>query len=89
MTAATTDKAPRAMIAAEAAAAGYRPLTSAYHLKKEADMLGAVKHDLERGKVEFVLVEESRGHVSVWRANWIELPNPTHTVVRGIRGRRD
>jgi hypothetical protein len=77
------------MIAAEAAAAGCRPLTAPYHLKKEADMLEGVKRDLERGKVEFVLVEESRGHVSVWRKNWIEMPNPARTVCKGIRGRRD
>jgi len=66
----------------EAADAGYRPLTSTFFLKKEAHLLASVVADLERGRVEFVLVEESRGHVSVWRAGWIEMPDQTISVVK-------
>jgi hypothetical protein len=42
-----------------------------------------------RGGIVHELIEEGPGRVSVWRANWIELPSPTRSVVRGIRGARD
>ena len=74
------------MTASEAAAAGYRALTSPFHRRNEAALLAAVVSDMERGKIQFALIEESRGCVSVWRKNWIALPSPTRSVVRGIRG---
>jgi len=73
---------------AEAAAAGFRALTAPFHRKTEAALLAAVVADMVRGGIVHELIEESRGHVSVWRKNWIEMPNPTRSVVRGIRGAR-
>lgn len=77
------------MNAAEAAAAGFRALTSPFHRRNEAALLAAVIADLERGGIVHELIETAPGRVEVWRANWIELPSPAQTVVRGIRGRRD
>jgi hypothetical protein len=70
------------MITVKAAGEGFRQLTSTYHLGTESRLLANVVADLERGKVEFALVEESRGHVSVWRAGWIEMPDQTISVVK-------
>jgi hypothetical protein len=77
------------MTAAEATAAGFRALTSPFHRRNEAALLAAVVADMVRGGIVHELIEESRGHVSVWRKNWIELPNPTKSVCKGIRGVRD
>ena len=76
------------MTADEATAAGFRALTSPFHRRNEAALLAAVVADMVRGGIEHQLIEESRGHVSVWRKNWIALPNPTSTVCKGIRGAR-
>jgi hypothetical protein len=76
------------MTTTEAAAAGFRPLTATFFLKKEAHLLSAVVADMVRGGIEHVLIEEAPNRVAVWRANWIELPNPTLSVVKGIRGAR-
>jgi len=70
------------MITVQEAPEGFRPLTATFHVGTEYRMLKNVVADLERGKVEFVLVEESRGHVSVWRAGWIEMPDQTISVVK-------
>jgi hypothetical protein len=77
------------MTAAEAAAAGFRALTSPFHRRNEAAPLAAVIADMERGGIVHELIETAPGRVEVWRKNWVEMPNPTQTVVRGIRGRRD
>jgi hypothetical protein len=77
------------MTAAEAAAQGYRQLTSPYHHKREAALLDAVKRDLERGRIAYQVVEETPGHFAVWRKGWVELPSPAMSVVRGIRGARE
>ena len=64
---------------------GFRQLTSPYDVVKEAEMLASVIASLLRGRVEFVLVEEAPDRVSVWRNNWVELPDPTLTPTK-IRG---
>ena len=65
---------------------GFRQLTSPYNFVKESDMLASVIASLLRGRVEFVLVEEGTDRVSVWRNNWVELPDQTLSLVK-IRGR--
>jgi hypothetical protein len=70
------------MTTVKTAGEGFRQLTSTYHVGTEYRMLKNVVSDLERGKIEFLLVEESRGHVSVWRAGWIEMPDQTISVVK-------
>lgn len=77
------------MTAEQATAAGFRALTSPFHRRNEAALLASVVADMRRGGIVHELIEESRGHVSVWRKNWIELPDPARSVVRGIRGVRD
>jgi hypothetical protein len=77
------------MTAAEAAAAGFRALTSPFHRKTEAALLAAVVADMERGGIVHELIEDGPGRVSVWRKGWVEMPAPHLTVIRGIRGRRD
>jgi len=74
------------MTTTEAADAGYRPLTSTFFLKKESHLLAAVVADMKRGGIEHVLIEEAPGRVAVWRNHWIELPDPTRSVVK-IKGR--
>jgi len=75
------------VITVKTAGEGFRQLTSTYHLGTESRLLANVVSDLERGKVEFALVEESRGHVSVWRAGWVEMPDQTLSLVK-IKGER-
>jgi hypothetical protein len=70
----------------EAADAGFRPLTSTFFLKRESHLLAAVVADMVRGGIEHLLIEEQPGRVAVWRSNWIELPNPTLSLVK-IKGR--
>ena len=77
------------MTADEATAAGFRALTSPFHRRNEAALLAGVVADMVRGGIEHQLIEEAPGRFSVWRKGWIDLPNPTSTVCRGIRGRRD
>ena len=74
------------MNAIEAAAAGYRPLTSPFFVKKESHLLASVVADMVRGGIEHLLVEEAPGRVAVWRNNWIELPDQTLSLVK-IKGR--
>jgi hypothetical protein len=70
----------------EAADAGFRPLTSTFFLKRERHLLAAVVADMVRGGIGYVLVEEQPGRVAVWRANWIELPDATRSLVK-VKGR--
>ena len=73
------------MNAIEAAAAGYRPLTSPFYVKKESHLMASVVADMVRGGIEHLLIEEAPGRVAVWRNNWIELPDQTLTPTK-IRG---
>ena len=84
----TTDKAPNTMTAAQAAAQGYRALTTAYYVKKERDMMEAVVADMKRAGTPYLKIEVAPGRVEIWRRGWIEAVNPTSTVCRGIRGVR-
>lgn len=77
-----------ALNASEATAAGYHPLTATY-APDEAALLDAVKRDLERGRIAYQVIEETPGHFAVWRRGWVELPNPTRSLTKGIRGVRD
>jgi hypothetical protein len=76
------------MTAAEAAAQGYRALTTSFHLRTEASMLEAVVGDMKRAGTAYVKIETAPGRVEVWRRGWVEAPAPHRTVIRGIRGRR-
>ena len=66
---------------ADATAKGYKPLTSTFYLKKEAELLAGVVADMVRGGIEHLLIEEAPGRVAVWRNKWIELPDPTLSLV--------
>lgn len=76
------------MTAADAAAQGYHALTTAYQLPAEQRLMDAVKRDLERGRIAYQVIEETPGHFAVWRRGWVELPNPTRSLTKGIRGVR-
>ena len=77
------------MITLKAPPSGFRQLTSPYNLIREAEMLASVIASMLRGRVDFVLVEEGPDRVSVWRNNWVELPNEmlTLTKIRGGAGK--
>lgn len=51
----------------QAAAAGYRALTTAYRMPEERAMLLAVLADMERGGIAHVLVQK-KNKLTVWRA---------------------
>ena len=83
--AATAAAAAVAKAIAAATAEGYKPLTSTFYLKKEAELLAGVVADMVRGGIEHLLIEEAPGRVAVWRNKWIELPDPTLSRVK-VRG---
>jgi hypothetical protein len=51
--------------------------------------MDAVKRDLERGRIAYQVIEETPGRFAVWRRGWVELPNPTRSLTKGIRGVRE
>ena len=85
--AATAAAAAVAKAIAAATAEGYKPLTSTFYLKKEAELLAGVVADMVRGGIEHLLIEEAPGRVAVWRNKWIELPDPTLSLVKVTGGR--
>lgn len=60
----------KTMTEAAAKSQGYRPLTIAYNLPKEQDMLDTVLADMRRGNIEAVLVP-GYGGPEVWRRGQI------------------
>jgi len=50
----------------KATSAGYRPLTTAYHLPQEQWMLSNVIRDMRHAGIDFAVVQTSSG-VEVWR----------------------
>lgn len=53
-----------------ARAAGYRALTTTYHLPREQELLDHVLADLRRGHIDHVLVKSKAG-VAVWRNGFL------------------
>jgi hypothetical protein len=50
----------------QAQTGGYRPLTNAYELPREKDLLAGALADLRRGRIQHVRVRV-RGGLEVWR----------------------
>jgi len=73
------------MTASDAAAQGFRALTTAYQLPAEQRLMDAVKRDLERGRIAYQVIEETPGHFAVWRKGWVELPDLTRSVTNRTR----
>lgn len=50
---------------------GYRPLTILYALPKERALLDGVQRDMDKGGIQYVLVNETTDtdKVSIWRKN--------------------
>jgi hypothetical protein len=76
------------MTPAQATQAGYKALTTPFHVRTESAMMEAVVCDMKRAGTPYLKVEVAPGRVEVWRKNWVELPNPTRSLTKGIRGSR-
>ena len=73
--------------AEEAAARGFTPLTTGFHISETA-LMESVCNNLRRGKIPFVLVTVGHGLREVWRLGRVESPDQTLSLARGIRGTR-
>ena len=72
----------------EAAARGFIPLTTGFHISETA-LMESVCNNLRRGKIPFVLVTVGHGLREVWRLGRVESPDQTRSLAKGIRGVRD
>ncbi len=73
------------MNATEAAAAGFRALTTAYHVRTESAMMESVVCDMKRAGTPYLKVEVAPGRVEIWRRGWVELPDLTRSVTNRTR----
>lgn len=74
---------------AQAKIEGFRPLTVGYQVATERAALDAVQRDLDKGRINYVLVKENDFRVSVWRKGMLSITETAAPKLRldPIKGR--